>query len=211
VVAVTRKPSGARVTAVAHPHLLAFGEILQEDAGALGVECCSSVLALAGGGDLAAQGLRHQLVAVADAQHRYAELEQPGIDRRGAGFVDACGAAGQDDAGGALGPDLLQWRVVRDDLRVHVALADPAGDQLRVLRPEIDDQDGARLNHGSTVAATWDAFRAALGPRRRRHWLAGWRHWLVGRRSRRRRPWARGGGATRGRLREIDPEDRVRV
>ena len=36
----------------------------------------------------------------------------------------------------------MSWR---DDLGVDVALADPPRDQLRVLRPQIDDQDGARL------------------------------------------------------------------
>ncbi|EKF24779.1 GMP synthase domain protein [Mycolicibacterium hassiacum DSM 44199] len=32
---------------------------------------------------------------------------------------------------------------MRDDLRIHACLADTASDQLRILRPEIDDQHGA--------------------------------------------------------------------
>jgi len=41
---------------------------------------------------------------------------------------------------------------VRDDLGVDVALADPSRDQLRVLRPQVDDQDGALVIVRSLVA-----------------------------------------------------------
>ena len=42
------------------------------------------------------------------------------------------------------GEDLLGRGVVGDDRREDPALADAAGDQLAVLRSEIDDQDPAR-------------------------------------------------------------------
>ena len=51
----------------------------------------AAVLPLPRGGDLAAERLRHQLMPVADAQHRHAQREQPGIDAaaRPASYTDA--------------------------------------------------------------------------------------------------------------------------
>ena len=49
---------------------------------------------------LAAQLLNHQLGAVADAEHRNAQLENGRIGMGSAVVVDRTRAAGQDDAGG---------------------------------------------------------------------------------------------------------------
>ena len=52
---------------------------------------------LAAARDATAQGRHHELHAVADAQHRDAEIEDAGIDLGAAGFVDAGRPAGKDD------------------------------------------------------------------------------------------------------------------
>ena len=93
--------------------------------------------------DRAAERLGHRLEAVADAEHRHTEVEQRGIQLRSAVGVHAGRPAGQHDGLRILGLDLLDARGVRDDLRIHPRLADAAGDQLRVLRAEVDHQDGA--------------------------------------------------------------------
>jgi len=100
-----------------------------------------AVLAVCRAVDLAAQQLGHELEAVADAKHGDAELEDLGIDHWGAGLLDAVGAAGEDDSLGPEGADLLERHRAGVDLAVDVQLPDPAGDELRVLRPEVEDQD----------------------------------------------------------------------
>ena len=60
--------------------------------------------------------------------------------------------AGQDDRARALGQHLGHRHRVRHDLGVHVGLTDPAGDQLRVLRAVVDDENEVRLHHGSLPA-----------------------------------------------------------
>ena len=63
-----------------------------------------SVFAQAGVGDLAAERLRHDLEAVADAECRDAEVEDAGVERRRAGLVDRRRSAREDEADGVLAP-----------------------------------------------------------------------------------------------------------
>jgi hypothetical protein len=57
-------------------------------------------------------------------------------------------AARQDDALGAVGGDLGRVVVPGPDLAVDPELADAAGDQLRVLRAEVEDQDLVAVDVG---------------------------------------------------------------
>ena len=57
-----------------------------------------AVLAFSRAFDAAPESRRHELHAVADAQHRNTEAENAGIDLGASGLVDAGRAAGQDDA-----------------------------------------------------------------------------------------------------------------
>ena len=86
-----------------------------------------------------------------------AEVEQRGIQLRGALGVHTGRAAGQHDGLRILGLDLLDAGGVRDDLGVHPRLADPARDQLRVLRAEVDHQHGAGGGglHRPSLVAGW--------------------------------------------------------
>ncbi len=49
---------------------------------------------------------------------------------------------------GRAGQHLGHRHRVRDDLGVDVCLPHPAGDQLRVLRPVVDDEDEIGLHAG---------------------------------------------------------------
>ena len=68
---------------MAHPHVLLGGLAAEQHAAVTrerGIR--RSVLAQAGVGDLAAERLRHDLEAVADAERRDAEVEDAGVERR---------------------------------------------------------------------------------------------------------------------------------
>ena len=103
---VTRKPSGARVTA--SPWLIQTGarsaarSLQQHPAARPTWSSVAAVLPLTGRRDLAAERLRHELVAVADAEDRDAELEHARVDRGRALLVHGRRAAGKDDPGRPL-------------------------------------------------------------------------------------------------------------
>ena len=69
-----------------------------------------------------------------------------GSTLRRARLVHARRAAGEDQRGGLAGERLGDGRVLRHDLGVDLRLPHPAGDQLGVLRPVVDDEDGGRLH-----------------------------------------------------------------
>ena len=104
-----------------------------------------AVLAGAGVRDGATERLRHRLEAVADTEHRHAQVEQRRVELRRALGVHAGRTAGQHHRLRIAGLDLVDRRGVRNHLGEHPRLAHPASDQLGVLRTEIDDQtrDGA--------------------------------------------------------------------
>ncbi|EON33565.1 cytosine deaminase [Gordonia terrae C-6] len=129
---------------VAHPHRLGFRETLMEHAFAVGRQRRATELASAGVGDLAAQRVRHRLEPVADAEHRDVEVEEGGIEVGCVLGVHRRRTARQDDRDRVLLLDLLDRDVVGDHLGVDAGLAHPAGDQLRVLRPEVDDEHRPR-------------------------------------------------------------------
>src|SRR5262249_30043074 len=92
--------------------------------------------------DLAAQLMREQLFAIADAEDRELGLVRR-LRREGRAFLHhARGAAGEDDALGreCFGPSLIAM-VERPDLGIDAGLADAPRDQLRHLAPEVDDED----------------------------------------------------------------------
>ena len=73
-------------------------------------------------------------------------VNSSGSTRRRARLVHARRAAGEDQRGGLAGEDLLDGRVAGHDLGVDLRLPHPAGDQLGVLRPVVDDEDRGRLH-----------------------------------------------------------------
>ena len=86
--------------------------------------------------------MRDELEAVADAEDGEAGGEDGGVGLRGVGVVDAGGAAGEDDAARVQREDLGERRGAGEDDGEDVELADAARDELRVLRAEVEDDDG---------------------------------------------------------------------
>jgi len=134
---------GGAGVAVRHPHVLLGRGALEEGGGRLRhVQVGAAVLAGAGVVDRAAEGACHQLEAVAHAEHGDAGLEDLAVEAGGALLVHGRGAAGEDDRRRVLGEHLLDRHGARHDLAVDPGLADATGDELGVLRTEVDDQDG---------------------------------------------------------------------
>ena len=98
--------------------------------------------AVPGRSDLAAESLRHQLVAVADAEHRNTEVEDRRVNLRASRLVDARRTTRKDDARGVPRSQFCRRQIVRDDLGIDVRLTYAPGDELRVLRAQVDDEDG---------------------------------------------------------------------
>ena len=121
--------------------------------------------------DLAAEALRHQLEAVAHAEDRDAGGEDARVDRRRAlGSYTDEGPPDSTIAFGLLGQHLRDRHGVRHDLGVDAGLAHPSGDELGVLRPEVDHQDQVVLHvaHSRTFrreAASLSAGHGATTPR----------------------------------------------
>ena len=114
---------------------------------------------LAAFADLPPERMGHQLHAVADAEDRYAELKNLHIREGRARIIDTGGPSGKDKP---LGPELFYFmdrRVEREYLRVYLAFPHPAGDELRILGTEIEDQYSFfmhdELDRLTTQACNW--------------------------------------------------------
>src|SRR5258708_30164494 len=94
------------------------------------------------GGQVASAQLRaHELLAIADAEHRHAHLEHLlGRERRRL-FVHRGRTARQDDALRRERGELFLAHVEGVDLAIDAALAQPPRDELRHLAAEIEDED----------------------------------------------------------------------
>ena len=130
--------------AVAHPDLLAVARLpdaVEQRRLGLDLDLGAAELAVVAGLDLAAELLRHGLLAVADAQHRHVGGEDGGIGGGRLALDHRGRAAGQDDAARV---ELLDLRGVDGlegmDLAVDAGFAHAPGDQLGDLGTEIDDQ-----------------------------------------------------------------------
>ena len=130
--------------AVAHPDriLLALLPDTFEQRRVLGDQHLGAAeFAVVAGLDLAAELMRHRLLAVADAEHRDARLEQR-LRRQGSVLVEHRGRpAGQDHGRGLHRGERLGRLLERHDLAIDLLLAHPPGDELGHLGAEIDDQD----------------------------------------------------------------------
>src|SRR5450830_675069 len=91
--------------------------------------------------DLAAEGLGHEMQAVADAEDWNAAAPERGVGVGRAFLVDAGRPAGQDYGLGLAGCDLTPWSVEGKQLRVDVEIAHAAGYEAAVLAAEVKDDD----------------------------------------------------------------------
>ena len=133
--------------AMAHPHRIFFADLpdaVEDCRGRGDVDLGAAELAVMAAFDLAAELMRHRLLAIADAKHRHARLIK--LDRRQRRVVVEHGrrAAGEDH-----GPRLhlgegFARALERHDLAVDAFLAHAPRNQLRDLRAEIDDEKSCR-------------------------------------------------------------------
>ena len=139
------KPGGRRgdAVAVAHPDdvpLALAPDALEQRARRADLDFRAAEFAVMAALDAAAELLGHRHLAVADAQHRHARIEDRLRRARAALVGHRGGAAGEDHrlrlhlGEGALGA------LERRDLAIDPGLAHPPRDQLRHLAAEIDDQ-----------------------------------------------------------------------
>ena len=120
--------------------------------------------------DRAAERVRHQLHAVADAEHRACpRSNSAGIALRRARVRHALRTARQDDAGRLARANLVGRRVRRPDLRVDRQLAQTPRDELRVLRSEIENDDGLMAHERALRTRGWKIRRYYSGVRTARH------------------------------------------
>ena len=100
-----------------------------------------AIFALEGRADLAAQVMHDEMQSVADAQDGHAGFENGGVGDWRVTVVHARRAAGKHDADGFQCLDFGDGDRAGKYDGEDVELADAAGDELRVLRPEIEDDD----------------------------------------------------------------------
>ena len=138
------------VIAVAHPRDALLRQAAEK--AAVGIEPGLRLAVLArgvfsGGSHFPAEILRHKLAAVADAKNGDAELEDLRIHLRRTFGVHTLRAAGEDDADGVKGTDLVDGHGVRLDFAIHIALAHTARNELIILPSKIEDDDRL-IRHG---------------------------------------------------------------
>ena len=111
-----------------------------------GAHLCVTEFAVFRRRHLAAQLRSHGLHAITDAEHRYTNTEH-GI-RCGQRIRGRNGfrPAGEDNAIGLERGDVAVIHITGMNLAVNTSLAHAARNQLRVLRPEIQDQYLVRMN-----------------------------------------------------------------
>ena len=148
------------LVAVRHPHVLLERLPLEQHAARSDQRRIGgAVLAQTRVGDLAAEGLGHDLEAVADAERRDAQLEDLGVEARRALLVHRGRTTRQDDRDRVVRGDLGGRGRRRDQLAEDTGLAHTARDQLRVLGAEIDDQNGTLGGVGGDISCHWATSR----------------------------------------------------
>ncbi len=91
--------------------------------------------------DAPSQRVGHQLHAVADSQYGSAQLQHCRVRFRCTRLRNALRSAGQNEAGGFARAQLVDRGVEWQNLAVDRQLAQPARDQLRELRAEVEDEN----------------------------------------------------------------------
>ena len=96
--------------------------------------------------DLAAEVVRDELAAVADAEHGHARIKERGIDVRRVLEIHAVRAAGEDEADGLHCKKICEGRRVGLHLAVNAAFTHAAGDQLVILATKVQHNDSFLLH-----------------------------------------------------------------
>ena len=133
------------VVAVTHPRHALFGKTLEELAARVKKRLGLAVFARGGvvcGDDLAAEVVRDELAAVADAEHGHARVKERGIDVRRVLEIHA----GEDEADGLHREKVRKRGRIGLDLAVNAAFAHAARDELVVLAAKVQYDDGLMVH-----------------------------------------------------------------
>ena len=134
---------------MAHPRHALFGKALEELAARIEERLGLAVFARGGvvcSNDLAAEVVRDELAAVADAEHGHARVKERGVDVRRVLQIHAVRATGEDEADGLHRKKVRKRRGVGLDLAVNAAFAHAARDELVVLAAKVQYDDGLMVH-----------------------------------------------------------------
>ena len=106
-----------------------------------------SVFALRGWMNFASESVDNELQAIADAEDGNAEVEDFLVGMRRAIVVDGGWSARQNNADGRVTANFIELDVEGKDYREDLIFADAARDELRILRAEVENNDGLSF-HG---------------------------------------------------------------
>ena len=132
---------------MAGPHVLMRGRTGEERRLGGDVDLRASVFALRGRFHFAVEEVRRELHPVADAEDGDAELEDLARAVRRRFGVNRFRSAGEHDRLRRQLANFVDREVVGMHDGVHAILANPPGDQLRVLGAEIENEDGLLCLH----------------------------------------------------------------
>ena len=128
--------------AVGHPDLMiAAIEALEERVAFVDHERRGAILAGMSAGAMRSEMLRDDVHAVADAEHRAAQVQDFIGDIGRAAVVEARGPARENDAARIHRADFLRREVIRMDFAIDPRLAHAPRDELGILAAEIENQD----------------------------------------------------------------------
>src|SRR5487761_2145447 len=116
---------------MAHPHLLPPGDSAKNGIRGGQIQLRESVFALVAFLHGTAKKMRHELLPVANTQHRNPGIEEGGIDRGAARIVNARRTSRDDDPSASR--QLRGWCFASRHFRVNAQLAHFAGDEMTVL------------------------------------------------------------------------------
>ncbi len=134
--------------AVRHPNRYRTFQALEElRVAAQQLHLRMAVLALVGRPHFAAQLVDHELQAVTDAKHGQPQVQHLLVGGRGVGIIDGRRPPRQNDARGTIALDFFELGGAGKDDGEDVLFADAAGNELRILRAEVEDDDRLRFHN----------------------------------------------------------------
>ena len=86
--------------------------------------------------------MRDKLQSVADAEHGHCHVKNARIGGRSVTVIDRTRAAGKNDPDGRITLNLIERCRARQYYGENFQFADAPGDELRILRAEIEDDNG---------------------------------------------------------------------
>ena len=135
------------IVGMAHPADALFGDRLKEVSRFQNADFPFAVLTGFGVRNSAAQRVCNELTAIADSEHGYSERKYLRRDMRRRFFIDAVGAAREDDAYGIIFLDFLYRHIAVFQIAIYIEVTHAARDELIILSAEIEDEDFFVLSH----------------------------------------------------------------